>query len=99
MDNPRVYLDLDLGGEPLGRLAIELYADVVPRTAENFRALCTGEAGMGSKGKRLHYKGSAFHRCSKRLIPWRAPVHVLPYVSAVKYTMWTTAGTSGMHSH
>lgn len=65
MDNPRVYLDLDLGGEPLGRLAIELYADVVPRTAENFRALCTGEAGVGTKGKRLHYKGSAFHRYSK----------------------------------
>lgn len=62
MDNPRVFLDVEIGGEPLGRLAIELYADVVPRTAENFRALCTGEAGVGKKGKRLHYKGSTFHR-------------------------------------
>jgi Cyclophilin type peptidyl-prolyl cis-trans isomerase/CLD len=85
MDNPRVYLDLDLGGEPLGRLAIELYADVVPRTAENFRALCTGEAGVGTKGKRLHYKGSAFHRCSKRLTPRRAPVHGLRQCSGSEY--------------
>lgn len=37
MDNPRVFLDVEVGVEPLGRLAIELYADVVPKTAENFR--------------------------------------------------------------
>jgi len=66
MDNPRVYMDIEIDGEPLGRLAIELYADVVPRTADNFRALCTGEAGVGKKGKKLHYKGSTFHRCVPR---------------------------------
>merc|ERR1712051_438528 len=40
----------------------ELRADVTPKTAENFRALCTGEKGTGKSGKPLHFKGSAFHR-------------------------------------
>lgn len=42
-------------------MIIELRKDVVPRTAENFRALCTGERGIGKLGKPLHYKGTHFH--------------------------------------
>jgi peptidylprolyl isomerase len=43
-------------------VVIELLADQVPRTAENFRMLCTGEKGVGRSGAKLHYKGCKFHR-------------------------------------
>ena len=62
MANPRVFFDITINGANAGRMTFELYADTVPRTAENFRALCTGEKGIGKSGKPLHYKGSGFHR-------------------------------------
>lgn len=60
--NPRVYFDITIGEKSAGRITFELFADSVPKTAENFRALCTGEKGEGKSGKPLHYKGSGFHR-------------------------------------
>ena len=62
MSKPIVFFDMSIGGAPAGRIEMTLSADVVPKTAENFRALCTGEKGTGKSGKPLHFKGSAFHR-------------------------------------
>jgi cyclophilin family peptidyl-prolyl cis-trans isomerase len=55
MSNPKVFFNVSADGKPLGRVVMELQADVVPKTAENFRALCTHEKGFG-------FKGSTFHR-------------------------------------
>ena len=65
MSNPVVFFDVESGGQPVGRLLFELFAKDVPRTAENFRALCTGERGTGQCGKPLHYKGTPIHRVIK----------------------------------
>ena len=60
--NPKAFFDVTIGGAPAGRITFELFANVVPKTAANFLALCTGEKGVGRSGKKLHFKGSKFHR-------------------------------------
>jgi len=60
--NKNVFFDVSIDGQPEGRIEFQLFDDIVPKTAANFRALCTGEKGVGRAGKPLHYKGSSFHR-------------------------------------
>jgi peptidyl-prolyl isomerase H (cyclophilin H) len=61
-DNPIVYFDIAIGGQPMGRIQMELFLDVVPATSENFRQFCTGEFKRGG------YKGSSFHRVVCQLL-------------------------------
>ena len=61
-NNPKVFFDIVIDKINAGELVFELFHDKTPKTAENFRCLCTGEKGVGKKGINLHYKGSKFHR-------------------------------------
>ncbi|XP_062187154.1 peptidyl-prolyl cis-trans isomerase CYP63-like isoform X2 [Phragmites australis] len=67
--NPHVFLDISIGGQSAERITFELFANVVPKTAENFRALCTGERGLGaSTQKPLYFKGTKIHRIVKGFV-------------------------------
>ncbi|MCP9262260.1 PPIase [Dirofilaria immitis] len=73
MSRPRVFFDITIGGQQSGRIVMELFNDVVPKTAENFRALCTGEKGVGKAGSRFitkvqHSIESSQISCAKRCI-------------------------------
>lgn len=62
-DLPIVFFDITIGGQPAGRIKMELFSNIVPKTAENFRQLCTGEYRV--KGLPQGYKGCHFHRVIK----------------------------------
>uniref|UniRef100_A0AAY4BAV4 Peptidyl-prolyl cis-trans isomerase n=1 Tax=Denticeps clupeoides TaxID=299321 RepID=A0AAY4BAV4_9TELE len=62
-NNPIVFFDITIGGQEVGRMKMELFADVVPKTAENFRQFCTGE--FRKDGVPIGYKGCTFHRVIK----------------------------------
>jgi len=62
---PQVFFDISIGGAPARRIVFSLFSDIVPKTAENFRCLATGEKGSGRSGQPLTFSGSSFHRVIK----------------------------------
>ena len=62
VDNPVVFMDLAIGESPIGRVVMELFADIVPKTAENFRQLCTGEYRPPPEEAPVGYLNCTFHR-------------------------------------
>ena len=58
----KVVFEISVEGEVKGEITIGLFGNTVPKTTNNFRALCTGENGVGTSGKKLHFVGSGFHR-------------------------------------
>ncbi|KAK3286722.1 hypothetical protein CYMTET_5736 [Cymbomonas tetramitiformis] len=58
----KCFFEITIDGEVAGKIVMGMYGNTVPKTVENFRALCTGEKGSGTSGKPLHYKDSKFHR-------------------------------------
>ncbi|OEL17913.1 Peptidyl-prolyl cis-trans isomerase CYP19-4 [Dichanthelium oligosanthes] len=58
----KTFFDIRIDGKPAGRIVLGLFGKTVPKTAENFRALCTGEKGVDKQGKPMYYKGTTFHR-------------------------------------
>lgn len=61
-NNPKVFFEITINKSVIGKIIMTLFNDKTPKTAENFRCLCTGEKGNGRSGKPLHYKNSIFHR-------------------------------------
>uniref|UniRef100_A0A914I3V5 peptidylprolyl isomerase n=1 Tax=Globodera rostochiensis TaxID=31243 RepID=A0A914I3V5_GLORO len=69
VERRRCFFDIQIDGEPVGRIVMELFDELVPRTTENFVMLCTGQAGIGKvTNKPLHFKGSVFHRVIKNFM-------------------------------
>ena len=58
----KLALQINIDGKTEGTIIVGLFGNEVPKTAENFRSLCTGERGVGRSGKQLSYEGSIFHR-------------------------------------
>ena len=111
MGNPIVFFDMTIGGAPAGRIEMTLRADVVPKTAENFRALCTGEKGTGTSGKPLHFKATSlrrpesflshpnvFHVILTSLLPVYTP-HILSFVTPHILFICHTPNTSHSSQH
>ncbi len=64
--NPIAFVDVAIGGQQVGRMQFELFADRLPKTCENFLKLCTGEVARGHRP--LGYKGAQFHRVVRNFI-------------------------------
>lgn len=95
-NDPFVFFDVSIGGQKAGRIEMQLFSKVCPKTVENFRCLCTGERGRGRSGKDLCFKGSVLSTIGSLAFPHLANQQAPIQMSSTTSRIVTHGGNGGI---